>query len=208
MYRVWVVEQFWGWTGRILAGIALLLCLPLLLLLALLVKLSGPGPVLHVSLRLGQGGRSFRLYKFRSMRPGAEDELAALIAAHPERQQAWEERGKLSADPRVTAFGRFLRRSSLDEVPQLFNILKGDMHWVGPRPILAEELCRYGEQVALLHSVKPGLTGLWQVSGRSSLSYAQRVELDLQYIRERSPALDLKILAKTLPEVFKARGAC
>jgi lipopolysaccharide/colanic/teichoic acid biosynthesis glycosyltransferase len=142
------------------------------------------------------------------MRPGAEDELAALIAAHPERQQAWEERGKLSADPRVTAFGRFLRRSSLDEVPQLFNILKGDMHWVGPRPILAEELCRYGEQVALLHSVKPGLTGLWQVSGRSSLSYAQRVELDLQYIRERSPALDLKILAKTLPEVFKARGAC
>ncbi|NMA42764.1 MAG: sugar transferase [Oligosphaeraceae bacterium] len=202
------VEQLCVLCGRFLAGFAILLCLPLFLLLALLVKLSSPGPVLHVSERLGLHGKPFRLYKFRSMRPGAETELAAVIAEHPERQHDWQERGKLSADPRVTKFGHFLRRSSLDELPQLFNILKGDMHWVGPRPVLMEELCRFGDQTELLHSVKPGLTGLWQVSGRSDLSYTRRVELDLQYIRERSLWLDLKIIAKTLPEVFKARGAC
>ncbi len=195
-------------TGRLLAGLALLACLPLFVLIALAVKLSSRGPVFHVSERLGQFGIPFRIYKFRTMHPGADAALELILEENPDHRKQWQSSAKLSYDPRVTPFGRFLRRSSLDELPQLYNILKGDMVWVGPRPILQQETLRYGKSCGILHSVKPGLTGLWQVSGRSKLSYPQRVQLDLDYIARQNPWLDLKILLKTCLEIFRAGGAC
>jgi lipopolysaccharide/colanic/teichoic acid biosynthesis glycosyltransferase len=194
--------------GRLLAALALLFCLPLFALLAIAVKLSSRGPVLHISERLGQFGIPFQIYKFRTMLPDADSALEEILESNPEHRQQWQSGAKLTADPRVTSFGRFLRRSSLDELPQLYNILKGDMVWVGPRPIQRQETTRYGQDCETLHSVKPGLTGLWQVSGRSKLSYPQRVQIDLEYIARRNPWLDLKILLKTCFEIFRANGAC
>jgi exopolysaccharide production protein ExoY len=201
-------EQMLIVIGRLMAAVALVVCLPLFVLIALVVKCSSRGPVFHVSERLGQFGLPFRIYKFRTMYLGAETALEQILEENPDRRLEWQSSAKLSTDPRVTPFGRFLRHSSLDELPQLYNILKGDMVWVGPRPILQKETVRYGESCDILHSVKPGLTGLWQVSGRSTLSYPQRVQLDLEYIARRTPWLDLKILLKTVLEIFRARGAC
>ena len=191
-----------------MAALTLVFCLPLFILIALAVKFSSHGSVLHVSERLGQNGIPFQIYKFRTMYPGADAALEQILEKNPEHREQWQSSAKLAIDPRVTPFGRFLRRSSLDELPQLYNILKGDMVWVGPRPILQQETLRYGKSCGILHSVKPGLTGLWQVSGRSKLSYPQRVQLDLDYIARRNPWLDLKILLKTCLEIFRSRGAC
>lgn len=193
--------------GRIMAALAILVCLPLLALLALAVKLSSRGPALHISERLGKDGQPFPILKFRTMRTNAAAELPEMLATHPNLQQQWEQRGKIPCDPRVTAFGRLLRRSSLDELPQLWNILCGHMAWVGPRPIVRSEIARYGTAYQKLQSIRPGLTGLWQVSGRSTLTYPQRVHLDLQYIDQRCFALDAVILLKTVREIFLARGA-
>lgn len=208
MPEAWTAEEILIAIGRVVAGLALLASLPLFLLIALAVKCSSRGSVFHISERLGQYAAPFRIYKFRTMHPGADAALEQILSGNPEKHKQWQTSAKLSADPRVTPLGRFLRRSSLDELPQLYNILKGDMVWVGPRPILSQETIRYGEKCTILHSVKPGLTGLWQVSGRSQLSYPQRVQLDLQYIARRSLFLDLKILLKTCLEIFRARGAC
>ena len=193
--------------GRFMALIALIFCIPVFIICALAIKLFSPGKIFHISQRLGKNAETFNIFKFRTMHIDAENILQKVLAENPEKQQEWQKDRKLSKDPRVTKIGYFLRKSSLDELPQLLNIIKGEMQWVGPRPIQKDELIKYGNNAKLLHTVKPGLTGLWQVSGRSTLSYEKRVELDIKYIKERNAFLDIKIIAKTFLEIFKARGA-
>lgn len=188
---------------RALAGVGLLLVLPLLAVIALLVKATSPGPVLFVQQRAGLRGRPFPMLKFRSMRVGAEAERAALLAANEMDGPVF----KLSEDPRITPLGRVLRRWSLDELPQLLNVLAGHMSLVGPRPLpLVESQALTGLHRRRL-SFKPGITGLWQVSGRSDLTFREWMLLDLQYIDNWSLGLDLAILLRTFPALLLARGA-
>jgi Undecaprenyl-phosphate galactose phosphotransferase WbaP len=188
----------------LVVGLALL---PLLGLIALLVKFSSPGPVFYGQKRLGRNGRPFMAWKFRSMVPDADRALANYLASHPHLKDQWETDQKLRYDPRVTAIGRFLRRTSLDELPQLWNVLRGEMSLVGPRPIVDEEIPRYAEKYSLYTRVLPGLTGLWQVSGRNNVSYAERVNLDAYYVRNWSVWLDIYILIKTVWVVIRGDGA-
>jgi Undecaprenyl-phosphate galactose phosphotransferase WbaP len=188
----------------ILGGI---IFLPFLLLIALIIKINSPGPVLYKHKRVGKDGRNFNIYKFRSMEVDAEQKLKALIETNPELKTEWENTQKLQNDPRITGFGRFLRRSSIDEFPQLINILKGEMSLVGPRPIVNEEIPKYGEDYSRVFSVKPGLTGLWQVSGRSRADYHDRIAYDTYYLQNWSLWLDLWILYKTIGVVFDGKGA-
>jgi len=187
---------------------SLVALLPLLLVIAALVKADG-GPVLFVHERVGRGGRRFGCLKFRSMVVDAPERLEALLASNPEARAQWDAARKLKRDPRVTAIGRFLRASSLDELPQLINVLRGEMSLVGPRPVQAEELAEhYGPAAAEWYaSVRPGITGLWQVSGRSDTSYAARVALDLRYLANPSLLWDVWILLKTPFAVLRRRGA-
>jgi exopolysaccharide biosynthesis polyprenyl glycosylphosphotransferase len=171
--------------------------------IAVAVKLDSPGPVFHRREVLGQGGRRFRCYKFRTMVCDAEDQLAL----SPEMAAQFQEKHKLEDDPRITRLGRFLRKSSLDELPQMFNVLLGDMSVVGPRMISPAEHARYGKWDMNLLTLKPGITGLWQVSGRSETSYDERVQLDMNYVRNWSIWVDLQILLQTIPAVLKGRGA-
>ena len=170
---------------------------PLFLLLAALVKLSSPGPVFYVQQRVGRGYRQFGCIKFRTMRPDADAVLAQVLERSPEMRAEFERDFKLRNDPRITPIGRFLRRSSLDELPQFLNVLRGEMSVVGPRPIVNKEIGRYGDYMDEVLAVRPGLTGLWQVSGRNNLSYPKRVRLDLAYARGRSFLLDLAIILRT-----------
>jgi lipopolysaccharide/colanic/teichoic acid biosynthesis glycosyltransferase len=176
---------------------------PLMLIAAALVKVTSRGPVFHRRLVLGHHGVPFHAFKFRTMVADADDQL------HQDARlkQQYEISFKLAADPRVTPIGRVLRQSSLDELPQLFNVLRGEMSLVGPRIISPPELVRYGSDAERLLSVRPGITGLWQVSGRQLTSYDERVRLDMQYVQRRSIWLDLQILARTLPVVLSRRGA-
>ena len=191
----------------LLAGLGVVILSPLLLVLALLVKLTSRGPVLFGHRRLGEGGRPIRVYKFRSMVVDAEARLQEMLATDPVLRAEYEATYKLRDDPRVTPLGRWLRRTSLDELPQLFNVLHGDLSLVGPRPIVADEIAKYGTASAAILRVSPGVTGLWQVSGRSDLDYAERVRLDMDYITHWSLWLDLRILAATVPAVLRRRGA-
>ena len=187
------------------AVVVLVVVLPVLVAAALAVALSSPGPVLFGQVRVGRGGREFRILKFRTMRAGAEGELAA----SPELHAAYLAGGyKLAerADPRITGVGRILRRADLDELPQLWNVLRGDMSLVGPRPVPEAELARYGHHRPSYESVRPGMTGLWQVSGRNRLDYAQRVALDCRYAARPTVGRDLAILARTLPAVVRGGG--
>ncbi len=185
-------------------AVALLLLLwPLMLLIALLVRLDSPGPVIYRRRVVGLKGRVFDAYKFRTMIVDAE----AYLEAHPGLKAEWEQTGKIRNDPRVTRVGRWLRRTSLDELPQLFNILRGEMSLVGPRMITPAELPRFGRWQHNLLIVKPGLTGLWQISGRADLSYEDRVRLDMYYIRNYTIWLDLKILLQTVWVVIQGKGA-
>ena len=167
---------------------------PLFICIALLVKASSPGPIFYIQRRVGRNYKHFGCIKFRTMKVDAEAILSTVLSDSPSMKKEFERDFKLRKDPRITHIGNFLRRSSLDELPQFFNILKGEMSLVGPRPIVDEELERYGEYMEEVASVRPGLTGLWQVSGRNNLSYERRVRLDLAYARERSFLLDLAIL--------------
>jgi len=176
-------------------------------LIALAVKLSSPGPVFYGQRRLGRGGREFRAWKFRSMVKDADALLAGYLEQHPELRDEWERTRKLRDDPRVTWVGRFLRRTSLDELPQLWNVLCGEMSLVGPRPIVQDEVAKYGEHFALYAKVRPGLSGLWQVSGRSDTTYAERVALDCYYVRNWSVWLDLVVIARTVRVVLLGKGA-
>lgn len=185
-------------TGDVVFALAALgLGSPLLVVLALLVKISSPGPVFYVQRRVGRGYRRFGCIKFRTMRADADQVLSRVLAESPSMRAEFERDFKLRQDPRITPIGRFLRRSSLDELPQFLNVLRGEMSLVGPRPIVDKEIQRYGPYMDEVLAVRPGLTGLWQVSGRNNLSYAKRVRLDLAYARGRSFRLDLAIILRT-----------
>jgi lipopolysaccharide/colanic/teichoic acid biosynthesis glycosyltransferase len=175
--------------------------------IALAIALSSRGPLLIGHERVGQSGRRFQVWKFRTMIPDAAARLPEILAADPALAEEWARTQKLRHDPRVTRIGRWLRRTSLDEIPQVINVLRGDMSWVGPRPVVADELARYGERAGLYLRVRPGISGLVQVSGRSNLPYARRVELDAYYVRNWSVWLDLMVLARTVDVVLRRRGA-
>ncbi len=177
--------------------IVLLLGLPILLALVLLVKLSSAGPIFYIQERIGKNFSKFGCIKFRTMYLEADDLLDNLLESSPEIRKEFERDFKLKKDPRITPIGRLLRRSSLDELPQFINVLKGDMSVVGPRPIVSKEMPRYGGFMKEVLAVRPGLTGLWQVSGRNNLSYKRRVQLDVIYSRERSFIVDLRIILRT-----------
>ena len=185
-------------TGDIVFSLAVLsIGSPVLLLLAALVKLSSPGPVFYVQRRVGRSYQRFGCIKFRTMRADADTVLQRVLAESPEMRAEFERDFKLRQDPHITPIGRFLRRSSLDELPQFLNVLRGEMSVVGPRPIVDKEIERYGPFMDEVLAVRPGLTGLWQVSGRNNLSYPKRVRLDLAYSRGRSFLLDLAIILRT-----------
>jgi Undecaprenyl-phosphate galactose phosphotransferase WbaP len=184
-----------------------LLLLPLIALIACLIKLDSPGPVFYGQTRIGQNGRPFKAWKFRSMVRDAEQNLNEYLARHPELKEKWEKDQKLQNDPRITRIGRFLRQTSLDELPQLWNILRGEMSLVGPRPIVEDEVWRYGDKFDIFTKVTPGLTGLWQVSGRNNLPYEERVNLDAYYVRNWSVWLDIYILIRTIWVVVSGEGA-
>jgi exopolysaccharide biosynthesis polyprenyl glycosylphosphotransferase len=196
------------------ASLMLLLVAPLMLVIAAAVKLTDRGPVLFVQERLGRDGRPFRFYKFRSMIHNSDDaihrQFVAMFIGGDESGCAETNEGdkcfKMKRDPRITAVGAFLRRTSLDELPQLFNILKGEMSLVGPRPPIAYEIENYQPWHMERLKAVPGLTGLWQVSGRSSVSFEQMVRLDIRYINTWSPLLDLAIILRTIPVVFRGTG--
>lgn len=188
------------------AALALLLAAPVMVLVALAVKLDG-GPLLFGHMRVGHNGTLFPCWKFRTMVPNAEAKLKEVLARDPERAEEWRQTLKLKNDPRVTAIGGFLRRSSLDELPQLFNVLFGHMSLIGPRPVTKGELERYGDAQDYYLSVRPGITGLWQVMGRNDTSYGQRVQLDAWYVRNWSLWHDIIILFKTVPAVLRRSGA-
>jgi exopolysaccharide biosynthesis polyprenyl glycosylphosphotransferase len=186
-----------------LAMTGIVLASPVLLLIAILIKLDSPGPVLYRRRVMGVNGRQFDAFKYRTMHVNGGD----ILETHPELRAELAENHKIKHDPRVTRLGRVLRRFSLDELPQVFNVLKGDMSLVGPRMISPEEIEKYEKWDINLLTIKPGLTGLWQVSGRSDVSYKDRVSLDMHYIRNYSLWLDLQILWRTLPAVLKGKGA-
>jgi lipopolysaccharide/colanic/teichoic acid biosynthesis glycosyltransferase len=183
--------------------LALPVLLPVVLVLAVLVRASSRGPVLFVQTRVGRAGRRFGMVKFRSMYPEAEAQRAALLAQSDRGGLCFKQR----QDPRVTPFGRFLRRSSLDELPQLWNVLIGDMSLVGPRPALPEEVALYSPEALQRLQGLPGLTGLWQVSGRADLGFDEMLALDLAYLQSASLSADLAILMRTFGAVMGARGA-
>ena len=176
-------------------------------LIALAIAIDSRGPVFFAHRRVGEARRSFRLWKFRSMVGDADALLERYLRHHPERASEWDRTHKLKDDPRVTRVGHFLRKTSLDELPQLWNVLRGDMSMVGPRPIVAAEAAKYGPAFGLYTQVLPGLTGLWQVSGRNDTQYSRRVELDCHYIRNWSAARDLAILFRTAGVIVRGRGA-
>jgi lipopolysaccharide/colanic/teichoic acid biosynthesis glycosyltransferase len=188
-----------------IVGASLLLSVlaPLLVAITACIKLSGRGPVLFRQQRLGRGGQRFWCYKFRTMVPDAESQLARSA----ELRKQFRENYKIRSDPRVTRIGALLRRTSLDELPQLWNVLRGEMSLIGPRPIVESELARYGVHASRLLTVKPGLGGIWQVSGRSNTSYGERVAMDLSYVENRSLGLDLKLLVLTALVVLRCDGA-
>jgi lipopolysaccharide/colanic/teichoic acid biosynthesis glycosyltransferase len=197
------VEAAQRFCDVLLASILLLLLLPVFLVIALLIRCDSPGQPLFMQTRVGRRGREFNFFKFRSMYQDAEARRAAL-------EQNNERSGpvfKMQDDPRITRVGRFLRRASLDELPQLLNVLRGEMSLVGPRPALPHEVARYSDAEIRRLEVMPGLTGLWQVSGRADLSFEESIALDLRYIQEYSLTLYVQILLRTLPAVLRAKGA-
>lgn len=178
------------------------------LLIALMIWISNPkAPVIYKSRRKGYRGSDINVFKFRTMIPNADEALARILAEDEMLREEWKNRFKLNNDPRITAFGRFLRKTSLDELPQLLNVICGDMALIGPRPIVEKEVALYAESYREFSSVKPGITGLWQVSGRSETDYATRVALDLYYVRNWSVWMDLWIVRRTISEVIRGTGA-
>lgn len=186
----------------------ILLMLPIFLLISLAIKLTSQGPIFYKSLRVGKNGKSFGCFKFRTMYVDADLRLAEILRANPEMKEEWEIFWKLKSDPRVTAVGKILRKTSLDELPQFFNVILGDLSVVGPRPVTLEEIEKYyGDKASKILSLRPGITGIWQTSGRSLLSFEERVLLDERYVDNRSFLLDLKLIAKTIPALLFSKGA-
>ena len=193
---------------KLLAVIAFVLLLPFFVVIPILIKLTSRGPVFYRQNRLGRGGQPIRVWKFRSMYADADRRLASILASDPAKKAEWEANFKLADDPRVTPLGRLLRKTSIDEFPQLFNVFAGDMALVGPRPIVSDEVKYYGAAYDIFSSVHPGVTGLWQASGRSGTDYARRVALDTYYVLNWSPWMDVWILFRTIGAVLFMRGAC
>ncbi len=191
-----------------LAIVAIVLLSPLLFGVAMLIKLTSPGPVFYGHARVGFNGRLFKCWKFRTMVVNSDAVLARHLRDDPEAWREWDETFKLRDDPRVLPLGRVLRKLSIDELPQLYNILIGEMSVVGPRPVVKAELQRYGSAVRHYIAARPGLTGLWQVSGRSDTSYRLRTVLDRFYVARQSLLLDIWIVIRTVPAVLASRGAC
>ena len=180
---------------------------PLMIIIALSIKLQDGGGPLFSQTRVGRGGKTFQCFKLRTMVVDAEQKLTHLLATDPEARHMWETQRKLKRDPRITRLGHFLRKSSLDELPQLWNIVRGDMSIVGPRPIIPSETVMYGGSIADYEAVRPGLTGLWQISGRSETTYDERIMLDESYVSEWSFKSDLVIVFKTIPAILMSKGA-
>lgn len=180
---------------------------PFVIVLAIIIKLDSPGPVFYSQKRVGFGGKEITIWKFRSMSSNAREELEQLLNQDPSSRREWQENFKLKNDPRVTRFGDILRRTSLDELPQIWNILRGEMSMIGPRPIVQEEIHLYGNEFEIYKQVLPGLTGMWQISGRNDLPYRERVNLDIYYVQNWSIWLDIHILLHTVWTVLEGRGA-
>jgi Undecaprenyl-phosphate galactose phosphotransferase WbaP len=191
----------------VMAVIFGILAAPLILGIAILIRVASPGPLFYGHERVGRGGRAFAAWKFRTMARDSNELLQSYLAAHPGAHAEWRRDQKLRNDPRVTWIGRILRRTSLDELPQLWNVLRGEMSLIGPRPIVESEVDRYGAKFALYKKVRPGLTGLWQVSGRNNTSYSERIQFDEYYLRSWSMRLDIYILVKTVKVVLTGDGA-
>jgi exopolysaccharide biosynthesis polyprenyl glycosylphosphotransferase len=189
------------------ATVGLICLLPVFAVIAVIMKRIDPGPIFYRRRVVGVGGKEFDAFKFRTMVVNSKEVLEDLLARDPEAREEWEKYFKLKNDPRITKIGAFLRKTSVDELPQLFNVLRGEMSLVGPRMITMEEVEKYGKWGLNLHTVKPGITGLWQTSGRSELTYEERVRLDMRYIRNYSIWLDIQILVQTVPAVLLSKGA-
>ena len=191
----------------LLVALGGIVCLPLVIAIAALIKLTSEGPVFYAQSRVGKGNRSFRAWKFRTMIVDADAVLQEYLESDPALREEWERDHKLKNDPRVSSVGRWLRKTSLDELPQIWNVLRGEMSLVGPRPIVTAEIPKYGEWFSLYEKVTPGITGLWQISGRNNTTYEMRVAFDSYYVLNWSPWLDLYILARTIKVVFCHEGA-
>jgi undecaprenyl-phosphate galactose phosphotransferase len=194
----------------IFSFIALLILSPIMLIIAIAIKISSrDSKIFYSHQRVGINGKKINVLKFRTMYPDAEQKLQEILRENPELKTEWEKKFKLKNDPRVTPIGKFLRKTSLDELPQFFNVLKGDMSIVGPRPVTEEELTKYYKDKTKYYiSVKPGITGYWQVEGRSDVeNYKERVDMDVWYIKNQSLLLDLKIILKTIWVIIKGKGA-
>lgn len=189
------------------ASIILLFFLPIFALISVVLGLFHSGPVFFRHRRLGRGGVPFSCLKFRTMHTDADRVLAECLKTNPAQRREWAQTQKLKSDPRVLPIGRLLRKASLDELPQLINVLRGDMSLVGPRPIVHDEVAHYGSDFASYIGVRPGITGLWQVSGRNNTTYAERVALDVRYVKERSMLGDICILLRTVHVVLTGHGA-
>ena len=190
--------------ASVIGGIMLL---PLLFYIAVAVKMSSRGPILYAHDRIGKNGRHFKAWKFRSMFENSNDVLEYFLEQHPDLRLEWEQDHKLRYDPRVTRIGRFIRKTSLDELPQIWNVIRGEMSLVGPRPIVNAEIAKYGPYFGVYTMVTPGITGLWQISGRNNTTYDERVQLDAYYVRNWSPWLDMYLLIRTIRIVLFADGA-
>lgn len=186
------------------SALALLLLSPLMLVLCLLIRLDSKGPAFFIHRRYGKDGRPLNMLKFRTMYTNAQEMMEDFT---PEQKREWTENFKLTDDPRITRIGKFLRKTSMDELPQLINVLRGEMSLVGPRPVVEEELKKYGEEQAVFLSAVPGLTGYWQAYARSDCSYERRMQMELEYVRRASLWLDVKILFATVFAVLKGKGA-
>lgn len=199
-----LIKQFIDYA---LALLVTIIAMPLMFFCALIIKFSSKGAILYKAKRLGKNGKIFFVYKFRTMKIGADKYLEKYLEDNPEAKKEWNQSFKLKKDPRVTWVGNLLRRTSLDELPQLFNVLRGEMSLIGPRPIVEGEKEYYADKYEMVSKVKPGITGLWQVSGRSGLDYEERVELDCYYLMNWNVWLDIFILLKTVKEVLFCKGA-
>ncbi|WP_254869874.1 sugar transferase [Celeribacter sp. HF31] len=208
-YKQTIVPIYAGAMKRLFDIVLSLLLLPmiapLVLLLCLMVCRDG-GPGFFGHARVGKGGKTFKCWKIRTMVTDSQERLEALLKSDPAARAEWEQDRKLRNDPRVTPLGNFLRKSSLDELPQLWNVLKGEMSLIGPRPVTEPELVMYGKDAAIYEALRPGVTGLWQVSGRNDVSYKERVELDVRYHNKMSFMLDMEILFRTAKSVVSRTG--
>nr|WP_245498142.1 sugar transferase [Hansschlegelia quercus] len=191
----------------VFSALAIAFLLPVFLLIILAVRASSKGPVFYGHARRGFCGATFKCLKFRTMVVNGDEVLKRHLAENPEARIEWSETRKLRNDPRVTGIGKILRKSSLDELPQLLNVLRGEMSIVGPRPVVTAELANYGDHASDYLQTRPGITGLWQISGRSDTSYAQRLAFDSEYVRTWSTAKDIRIMLLTVPAVVMQRGS-